>query len=129
MTVPREPGDPGRPGWPDDDLEVYLRSDPELAEGPSGFGRIAVYAVAALLIVGAVLYGMNQNGTTTATNPPANTAANTPNSAADPQRDAGAELPARHHHGVCPGHTGAGGAGRTRAVIAAVSRRRPGPRY
>ncbi|MGO9357848.1 MAG: hypothetical protein ACLP1D_09245 [Xanthobacteraceae bacterium] len=79
MTVPREPGDPGRPGWPDDDLEVYLRSDPELAEGPSGFGRIAVYAVAALLIVGAVLYGMNQNGTTTATNPPANTAANTPN--------------------------------------------------
>jgi hypothetical protein len=98
MAVPREPGDPAHGGWSDedrllhasmaselppprrsdpDDLEGPLQADPEMAETSAGPGRIAAYAVAALLVVFAVLYGMTQNSPT-ASNPPASsTAANT----------------------------------------------------
>ncbi|MDR3468113.1 MAG: hypothetical protein P4M07_19440 [Xanthobacteraceae bacterium] len=97
MAVPREPGDPVRRGWSEDDrllhasmadelpprqsipddLEGPPQADPEMAEAPAGPGRIATYAVAALLVVFAVLYGMTQNSPI-ASNPPAsNTAANT----------------------------------------------------
>jgi hypothetical protein len=109
MTVPREPGDDRRADWTDDDMRLrasmaaeapprprrrdedlndFPQADPELAERRTGVGRIALYAVAALLIIGAVLYGVSQNGTTTASNPePANTAANTPNPPQPPVRN------------------------------------------
>jgi hypothetical protein len=108
MTLPREPGRPlysndedkrlranmaselpPRPSRFEDDLDGPLQADPELAEGPAGFGRIAIYAIAAILIVCAVLYGMSQNGTNTAANPPppANTAANAPNPPLPPVRN------------------------------------------
>jgi hypothetical protein len=50
---------------------------------------MAVYAITAILIVCAVLYGMSQSGTNTASNPlaPANTAANSPSSPLPPVRN------------------------------------------
>jgi hypothetical protein len=108
MTLPREPGRPlysdddkkrlradmasempPRRSRYDDDLADPSQADPELVEGPAAFGRMAIYAIAAILIVCAVLYGMSQNGTNTASNPPppANTAANTPNSPPPPVRN------------------------------------------
>jgi hypothetical protein len=43
-------------------LDNDLQPDPELAEGRAGGGRIAIYAVAAVVLLGAVFYGLN-NGT------------------------------------------------------------------
>jgi hypothetical protein len=44
-------------------LNNDLQPDPQLAEGPASGGRIAVYAVAAVVLLGAVFYGLN-SGTT-----------------------------------------------------------------
>lgn len=85
MAFPREPDDtyragatnemPPRPSRFDDELQPDL----ELTEGPAGSGRTAAYAIAALLIVGAVLYGIAHTSTETASTPPAsNTAENAP---------------------------------------------------
>jgi hypothetical protein len=63
-------------------LENELQADPELAEGPASGGRVAMFAVAIALVLGAVFYGLNnssinQAGTsstaqnTTQTSPPA----------------------------------------------------------
>jgi hypothetical protein len=38
-----------------------LQPDPELAEGPAGSGRIAVFAVAIAVVLGAVFYGLNNS--------------------------------------------------------------------
>jgi hypothetical protein len=70
-------------------VEDELQADPELAEGPAGSGRVAMYAIAIAVIVGALFYGMNNTpveraGTSsTAQNaaPPQNTA-QTPSPAA-----------------------------------------------
>jgi hypothetical protein len=59
----------------DDDLQV----DPELAEGPASGGRIAMYAVAIAVVLGAVFYGLNNSSINEAsTAPPATTAQNAP---------------------------------------------------
>jgi hypothetical protein len=47
--------DLGEPARRDDDLQV----DPQLAERPASGGRIALFAVAIALILGAVFYGLN----------------------------------------------------------------------
>ena len=63
-------------------LDNELQVDPELAEGPASGGRIAMFAVAIAVVLGAVFYGLNnstinQAGTsstaqnTTQTSPPA----------------------------------------------------------
>ena len=53
-----------------------LQIDPELSEGRSGFGRIALTAIVAVAVVIAVVYGMNsQTPQTTGSTP---TAAGTP---------------------------------------------------
>jgi hypothetical protein len=57
--VNRPAVDPRSPAQIDDDLQV----DEELAEGPAGGLRIAMYALAAVVIVGAVLYGLNRPST------------------------------------------------------------------
>jgi hypothetical protein len=65
-----------------DNLDNELQVDPELAEGPASSSRIAMYAVVAAVVLGAVFYGLNnssinQAGTsstaqnTTQTMPPA----------------------------------------------------------
>jgi hypothetical protein len=58
-------------------LDNKLQPDPELAEGPASSGRIALFAVAIAVVLGAVFYGLNNssmspNGTTTAQTAPAN---------------------------------------------------------
>ena len=61
----RFPNDPYRAPLTDDDvrrqarLDNELQPDPELAEGPAGGGRIAMFAVAVAVILGAVFYGLN----------------------------------------------------------------------
>jgi hypothetical protein len=42
-------------------LDNELQPDPELAEGPAGSGRIAVFAVAIAVVLGAVFYGLNNS--------------------------------------------------------------------
>ena len=61
----RPASDPYRPSIPDDNLrnaarlDNELQPDPELAEGPASGGRVAMFAVAVALILGAVFYGLN----------------------------------------------------------------------
>ena len=80
--------DPYRPSLSDDEmrrqarLDNELQADPELAEGPASGGKVAMFALAIALVLGAVFYGLNnssinQAGTsstaqnTTQTSPPA----------------------------------------------------------
>jgi hypothetical protein len=75
---PYRPNDPYRSGITEDDvrqsrLETELQPDPELAEGPAGGAKVAMFALAIAIILGAVFYGlnntsMNQAGTSTAQN-------------------------------------------------------------
>jgi hypothetical protein len=84
---PYRASDSNRPNLADDDirrqarLDNDLQADPELAEGPASGGRVAMFAVAIALVLGAVFYGLNnssinQAGTsstaqnTTQTSPP-----------------------------------------------------------
>ena len=58
---------PNDPYLTDDDisrparLDNELQPEPELAEGPAGGGRIAMFAVAIAVILGAVFYGLNNS--------------------------------------------------------------------
>jgi len=79
---------PSRPNLGDDDpqyeagLERDLQMDPELAEGPAGGSRIALFALGVALVLGALFYALNnssmhQAGTSsTAQNPAPATAQN-----------------------------------------------------
>jgi cell division septation protein DedD len=40
-------------------LDGELQADPQMTEGPASGGRITVYAIAIVLILGAVFYGLN----------------------------------------------------------------------
>ena len=61
------PGNPARPNPGDDELrravrlDSELQVDPELAEGPAGGGRMALFAVGIALVLGAVFYGLNNS--------------------------------------------------------------------
>lgn len=88
MAFERNPNDPYRPIADNEPLrdaarlDNELQPDPELAEGPASGARIALYALAAAVILGAVFYGLNNNSTTTtansgATAPPAATSQTT----------------------------------------------------
>jgi hypothetical protein len=71
--IPNDPyraqNDPYRPSLAGDDLrdparlDNELQPDPELAEGPAGGGRIAMFAVAVAVVLGAVFYGLNNSST------------------------------------------------------------------
>jgi hypothetical protein len=61
---PYRPNDPYRSGITEDDvrqsrLETELQPDPELAEGPAGGAKVAMFALAIAIILGAVFYGLN----------------------------------------------------------------------
>ncbi len=69
MADDRFPNDPYRPNLADDE---YLRAarrdgdlqvDPELGEGPASSGKVALFAVAVALVLGAVFYGLNNTST------------------------------------------------------------------
>jgi hypothetical protein len=74
---------PSRSGFADNEarraarLDNELQADPELAEGPASGAKIAMFALALALVLGAVFYGLNnssvhQAGTSsTAQNAPA----------------------------------------------------------
>jgi uncharacterized protein HemX len=86
MAYERNPDDPYRPNQTtyranlaDDEmrrqarLDNELQPDPELAEGPASGGKVAMFALAIALVLGAVFYGLNsstinQAGTSTAQN-------------------------------------------------------------
>ncbi|HYW63332.1 MAG TPA: hypothetical protein VE865_09085 [Bradyrhizobium sp.] len=90
MAYQRNPNDPYRPEFADDEIrrtermDRELQADPELSEGPASGGKIAMFAVAIALVLGAVFYGLNNTsmnpaGTSTATAPAAqSTAQNNP---------------------------------------------------
>lgn len=77
MADDRFPNDPYRPNLADDEYlraarrDADLQPDPELGEGPASSGRIALFAVAVALVLGAVFYGLNNTSTN-------NQASNTP---------------------------------------------------
>ncbi len=65
MAYQPNPNDPFQPNLSDEQinrqkrLDNEMQVDPELAEGPASNGRIAMYALAAALVLGAVFYGLN----------------------------------------------------------------------
>jgi hypothetical protein len=64
MANEPNPNDPYRSNLTDDvrrqaRLDNELQSDPELAEGPAGGGKIAMFAIAIAVVLGAVFYGLN----------------------------------------------------------------------
>jgi hypothetical protein len=84
MANERIPNDPYRPRLSDDDigrtsrLDDEMQPDPELQEGPTSTGKIALFAVAIALVLGAVFYGLNNSTIDHAgTAPPAQTAQQT----------------------------------------------------
>ena len=80
------PDDPYRMNPTDDEirrqarLESELQADPELAEGPASSGKVAMFALAIAVVLGAVFYGLNNTTVNQAgTTPPTSTAQNTQN--------------------------------------------------
>src|ERR1700682_1686235 len=91
MAYQPNPNDPYRASLSDDEirrqarlnsLDNEIQPDPELAEGPASGGKIAMFAIAIAVVLGAVFYGLNntsinQAGTsstaqnTTQSSPPA----------------------------------------------------------
>ena len=56
-------------------LDYELQADPELAEGPASSGKVALFAIAIAVVLGAVFYGLNNSSVQQAgTTPPAQTA-------------------------------------------------------
>jgi hypothetical protein len=87
MANDRTPNDPYRSNPADDPyrtnlagdetrraarLDNELQMDPELAEGPASGSKVAMFAIAVAVVLGAVFYGLNnssvQNGPSTAQN-------------------------------------------------------------
>ncbi|WP_024342490.1 hypothetical protein [Bradyrhizobium japonicum] len=92
MADDRFPNDPYRPNLADDEYsrtarrDTDLQADPQLGEGPASSGKIAVFAVAIALVLGAMFYGLNNTSTTNqASNTPASqTAQQAPSNPAAP---------------------------------------------
>jgi hypothetical protein len=89
MAYERNPNDPYRSNVTDDEirrqarLDNELQADPELAEGPASSGRVAMFAIAIAVVLGAVFYGLNNSTVNQAgTSPTASTAQNSPPPAA-----------------------------------------------
>src|SRR3954468_21487713 len=92
MAYQRNPDDPYRPevDLADDEvqrmrLDRELQADPELGEGPASGGKVAMFAIAIAVVLGAVFYGLNNSsmnpaGTGSTATAPAtqNTAQTTP---------------------------------------------------
>jgi hypothetical protein len=63
----RSSSKPNRSNVTDDDirratrLDNELQPDPELTEGPASGGRVAMFAIAIAVILGAVFYGLNNS--------------------------------------------------------------------
>lgn len=94
MAYQPDPNDPYRANMTDDEirrqarlnsLDNELQPDPELAEGPASGAKIAMFAVAVAVVLGAVFYGLNNTSVHEAsTAPPAQTAQTQPANPAAP---------------------------------------------
>jgi len=83
-----QPNDPFRDPMTDEELRRQarfnrldndLQADPELAEGPASGAKIAMFAVAIAVVLGALFYGLNNTSVHQAgTTPPAQTAQTQP---------------------------------------------------
>ena len=93
MAIQRNPNDPYRENLADDpyrtlpgdqlrrqaQLDSELQSGPELAEGPASGGKVAMFALAIAVVLGAVFYGLNNTSVNQAgTSPTTSTAQNAP---------------------------------------------------
>ena len=88
------PNDPYRVNLTDDDiarqarlnsLDNEIQPDPELGEGPASGAKIAMFAVAIAVVMGALFYGLNNTTVNQAgTTPPNQTAQTTPANPAAP---------------------------------------------
>ena len=67
MAYERNPDDPYRSNLADDEyrrqarLNDELQPDPELAQGPASGGKVAMFAIAIAVVLGAVFYGLNNS--------------------------------------------------------------------
>ena len=68
MTYQPNPNDPYRANLSDEEfrrqarlnsLDSERQPDPELAEGPASGGKVAMFAIAVAVVLGAVFYGLN----------------------------------------------------------------------
>lgn len=96
MTYQPNPNDPYRASLSDDEIRRQARlnslneiqPDPELAEGPANGGRVAMFAVAIALVMGALFYGLNNTSVNQAGTEPSNrTSQTTPPAAPPAMRD------------------------------------------
>ena len=88
------PNDPYRANLTDDEirrqarlnsLDNEIQADPELAEGPASGAKIAMFAVAIAVVMGALFYGLNNTSVNQAgTSPSSQTAQTQPASPAAP---------------------------------------------
>jgi hypothetical protein len=96
MALERNPDDPYRRNPADDEyrraarLDNELQPDPELAEGPASGAKVAMFAVAIAVVLGAIFYGLNNTTINQAgTSSTAQNSSQTPPRAAPPgMRDA-----------------------------------------
>jgi len=67
MAYERNPDNPYRSNLADDEirrqarLDNGLQPDPELAEGPASSAKVAMFAIAIAVVLGAVFYGLNNS--------------------------------------------------------------------
>ena len=87
MAYQPNPNDPYRAGLSEEEirhqarlnsLDNELQADPELAEGPASGGKVAMFAIAIAVVMGALFYGLNNTNVNQAgTTPPSQTAQQT----------------------------------------------------
>lgn len=77
MPNERIPEDTHRPAFNDDELDRWSRDDRDLPpldqnldRAPPSSGKLALFAIAAALLLGAMFYGLNNTSTHQASNPP-----------------------------------------------------------
>ena len=87
------PNDPYRANLSEDELgrqarlnrlDNELQADPELAEGPASGGKVAMFAIAIAVVLGAVFYGLNTSVNNAGTSETAKTAQTQPATPAAP---------------------------------------------
>jgi len=94
MAYQPDPNDPYRANLTDEEirrqarfnsLDNEMQPDPELAEGPASGTKVAMFAIAIAVVLGAVFYGLNNTSVNEAsTAPPAQTAQTQPANPAAP---------------------------------------------
>jgi len=108
MVDRRNPNDAYRAGRSEEEMRLRdneLQADPQLAEGPASGGRLAIYAIAIAVVLGAVFYGLNNSSVNqTGTTPPTQAAQQTqPANPAAPSGTRDVTRPAKTEPGTTTG--------------------------